>query len=50
MGCGKDVCLNGRYTTIKQLIVEGKHFDKDDRFSLLSEQEIDDLVEYVLSL
>ena len=41
---------DGRYTTIKQLIVDGKHFDKDNRFALLSEQEIDDLVEYVLSL
>ena len=41
---------DGRHITIKELIVEGKHYDTDDRFSRLSEQEIDDLVEYVLSL
>ncbi|MCL2305313.1 MAG: hypothetical protein FWC43_08225 [Planctomycetaceae bacterium] len=41
---------DGRYITMKELIVEGKHVDKDGRFSKLSEQEIDDLVEYVLSL
>ena len=41
---------DGRYITMKELIVDGKHFDTDGRFSRLSEQEIDDLVEYVLSL
>ncbi len=41
---------DGRYITIKQMIIEGKHVDSGDRFSKLSEQEIDDLVEYVLSL
>ena len=41
---------DGRYITMKELIIEGKHVDTDGRFSKLSEQEIDDLVEYVLSL
>ena len=41
---------DGRYATIRELIVEGKHFAHDDRLDLLTEQEIDDLVEFVLSL
>ncbi len=41
---------DGRYTTIKETIVKGKHFAEDDRLEKLSEQDIDDLVEYVLSL
>jgi hypothetical protein len=41
---------DGRYATIKELLVEGKHFAPDNRLEKLSEQEIDDLVEFVLSL
>ena len=41
---------DGRYTTIKELIVEGKHVLSSSRFESLSEQEINDLVEFVLSL
>ncbi|MCL2117929.1 MAG: hypothetical protein FWH27_05825 [Planctomycetaceae bacterium] len=41
---------DGRYETIRELIVEGKHFAPDDRLDLLTEQEIDDLVTFVLSL
>jgi cytochrome c peroxidase len=41
---------DGRYTTIKELIVEGKHGLSSSRLESLSEQEIDDLVEFVLSL
>jgi DNA-binding beta-propeller fold protein YncE/mono/diheme cytochrome c family protein len=40
---------DGRYTTIRQLLIEGRHADSD-RIGRLSEQELDDLVEYVLSL
>ncbi len=39
---------DGRYTTIKQLLFEGRHGLR--RGGDLSEQEIDDLVEFVLSL
>ncbi|MCR4411991.1 MAG: hypothetical protein NUV77_06145 [Thermoguttaceae bacterium] len=40
---------DGRYTTVKELLVEGKHaLRRVD--PPLEEQEIDDLVEYVLSL
>ena len=41
---------DGRYETIREVIVEGKHFAPDGRLDLLTEQEIDDLVEFVLSL
>lgn len=41
---------DGRYITIKELIVKGKHVNTDGRLDQLSEEEIDDLVEYVLSL
>lgn len=41
---------DGRYTTIREVIVEGGHFDTDGRLKKLSDREIDDLVEYVLSL
>jgi len=41
---------DGRYATIKELIVKGKHGKSDGRASELSEQEVDDLVEFVLSL
>jgi cytochrome c peroxidase len=40
----------GNYETIRELIVEGKHYAHDDRLGLLTEQEIDDLTEFVLSL
>ena len=41
---------DGRYIEIKELIVEGKHGISSSRLESLSEQEIDDLVEFVLSL
>ena len=41
---------NGRYTTIKALIAEGKHGKSRGRVGELSETEIDDLAEFVLSL
>ena len=41
---------DGRYTTIKELLVDGKHGLRGGRSDDLSEQEIDDLVEFVLSL
>ena len=41
---------DGRYETIRELIVEGKHFAPDNRLDKLTEQDIDDLVEFVLSL
>jgi len=40
---------NGLYPTIKELLVQGKH-GLGGRLEGLSEQEIDDLVEFVLSL
>ena len=41
---------DGRYTTIKELLVDGKHGLGRGRSDDLSEQEISDLVEFVLSL
>jgi cytochrome c peroxidase len=42
---------DGRYATVKELIVNGKHGLADPgRGAPLTEQEIDDLVEFVLSL
>jgi YVTN family beta-propeller protein len=41
---------DGRYATIKELIVKGKHGTDPRRARPLSEQEVDDLVEFVLSL
>ncbi|GHV10097.1 hypothetical protein AGMMS50229_21040 [Campylobacterota bacterium] len=41
---------DGRYLTVKELIVRGNHFAPDNRLKKLTEQETDDLVEYVLSL
>lgn len=41
---------DGRYTTIRELIVEGKHVNTDGRLDALTDEEIDDLVEYILSL
>ena len=41
---------DGRYATIRELIVAGKHGQGDGRASELSQQEVDDLIEFVLSL
>jgi YVTN family beta-propeller protein len=41
---------DGSYLTIKELIVRGKHGGKGGNLDNLSEQQIDDLVEFVLSL
>ena len=41
---------DGRYPTMKELIVDGKHVDTNGQLGKLSEAEIDDLIEYVLSL
>jgi len=41
---------DGRYTTMKQLLIEGKHGAAGSQLEKLSEQEINDLVEFVLSL
>ncbi|HUT09696.1 MAG TPA: hypothetical protein VMY42_04310 [Thermoguttaceae bacterium] len=41
---------DGRYTTMKELLVEGEHGLQRGRGDDLSEREIDDLVEFVLSL
>ncbi len=41
---------NGRYLTVKQLIVEGQHGKNRGRIGELTEPQIDDLVEFVLSL
>jgi hypothetical protein len=41
---------DGRYTTIRELLVDGRHGLSSGRLEALSEQEIQDLVEFVLSL
>ncbi len=41
---------DGRYVTLHDLIRSGKHVDTDGRLDKLTDEEIDDLVEYVLSL
>jgi cytochrome c peroxidase len=41
---------DGRYLTVRELIVEGKHGLGGGRLEALGKQEIDDLVEFVLSL
>jgi cytochrome c peroxidase len=41
---------DGRYLTIEELIVHGKHGLQNNVFDSLSKQQIDDLVEYILSL
>jgi len=41
---------DGRYLTIKDLIAEGKHGRSRGRVDLLSPEEVDDLVEFVMSL
>ncbi|MHC4398688.1 MAG: M56 family metallopeptidase [Planctomycetota bacterium] len=41
---------DGRYTTVKELLTQGQHGKQDGNVDQLSEQQIHDLVEYVLSL
>ena len=41
---------DGRYTTIRELLTEGRHGLRRIRDGDMSEQDIDDLVEFVLSL
>jgi len=41
---------DGRYTTVTELLVKGEHGKGHGRINKLSDQEIDDLVEFVLSL
>ena len=41
---------DGRYTTVKQLLTEGKHGSNQGGTKSLSPEQIDDLVEFVLSL
>jgi mono/diheme cytochrome c family protein len=41
---------DGRYATIRELIVAGKHGEGDGHATELSKQEVDDLIEFVLSL
>ena len=41
---------DGRYATIQELLVEGKHGLRRGREGRLSNQEMDDLIEFVLSL
>lgn len=41
---------DGRYLTIKELLTKGKHVDHDGHLSKLTPEQIDDLVEFVLSL
>jgi hypothetical protein len=41
---------DGRYVTIKELIAEGKHGKSRGRVEELTEEQIDDLVEFVLTL
>jgi len=41
---------DGRYTTIEELIVKGRHGLEGGRFEKLTRQQIKDLVEFVLSL
>lgn len=41
---------DGRYLTIRELLDEGRHGLNGDRRELLTDEQIDDLVEFVLSL
>ena len=41
---------DGRYTTMKQVLKEGKHGGRSGEVEKLTEQELDDLAEFVLSL
>ena len=41
---------DGRYTTIKELLIEGRHGLRGRRGDDLSDQDMSDLAEFVLSL
>lgn len=41
---------DGRYTTLRELLVEGRHGLTNGRLEALSEQQLQDLIEFVLSL
>jgi hypothetical protein len=41
---------DGRYVTIKEVLTKGKHVDHDGHLSKLTPEQIDELVEFVLSL
>ena len=41
---------DGRYATIHELLVAGKHGQVDGRAADLNRQQVDDLIEFVLSL
>ena len=41
---------DGRYATIRELLVEGKHGQVDGRAADLDRQQVADLIEFVLSL
>lgn len=41
---------DGRYTTLEQLLFEGYHGDPEHRLESLTDQEKDDLIEFLLSL
>ncbi|MDR1963889.1 MAG: c-type cytochrome [Planctomycetaceae bacterium] len=41
---------DGRYKTIRELITDGKHVNTDQRLDQLTNEEINDLIEYILSL
>ena len=41
---------DGHYTTIKDLLVTGKHGARSGELDALTEQDLNDLVEFVLSL
>ena len=41
---------DGRYTTIKELLIEGKHADNGGQLVTLTEEQVNDLAEFVLSL
>ena len=40
----------GEYITVRDLLKEGKHGLKDGKFEELSEDDLNDLVEFVMSL
>ncbi len=41
---------DGRYTSVEQLLSKGKHGLRDGRFEKLDRQQLNDLIEFVLSL
>ena len=41
---------NGHWLTIREVLLDAKHGNPDGRIDRLTEQELDDLIEYVLSL